>query len=175
MLLIYQLKPVGAVNNWLLAHLHMCFNVLLCRRYVYLWRQLLSMVAIEIKLAYSYSVTHSNNQFCRNCNYYEFETVQHCGGTTTVSLKTGRAVGQQQLVWKRSGEVLWELMRTMPCRDAFCCFPTMLLKICVSQGLPSPRDKPQSHCSHCEHRALPVWLSSSWGLLRLLCTGSFSD
>ena len=29
MLLIYQLKPEGAVNNWLLAHLCMRFNVLL--------------------------------------------------------------------------------------------------------------------------------------------------
>ena len=35
----------------------------------------LSTVAIEVKLAYSYSVTCSNNQFCRNCKYYEFETV----------------------------------------------------------------------------------------------------
>ena len=37
----------------------------------------------------SYTVTRSNNQFCRNCNYYKFETVQHCGGTTTASPKTG--------------------------------------------------------------------------------------
>ena len=35
-LLIYQLKPEGAVNNWLLARLRMCFNVLLCQRCVYL-------------------------------------------------------------------------------------------------------------------------------------------
>ena len=27
---IYQLKPEGAVNNWLLARLRMRFNVLLC-------------------------------------------------------------------------------------------------------------------------------------------------
>ena len=38
---------------------------------------------LKVKLAYSYSVTCSNHEFCRNCNYYEFETVQHCGGTTT--------------------------------------------------------------------------------------------
>ena len=35
-LLIYQLKPKGAVNNWLLARLRMRFNVLLCQRHVYL-------------------------------------------------------------------------------------------------------------------------------------------
>ena len=31
-LLIYQLKPEGAVNNWLLAHLRLRFNVLLSIR-----------------------------------------------------------------------------------------------------------------------------------------------
>ena len=35
-LLIYQLKPEGAVNNWLLCHLCVQFNVLLCQRHVYL-------------------------------------------------------------------------------------------------------------------------------------------
>ena len=59
-----------------------------------------STVAIEVKLAYSYSVTCSNHQFCCNWNCYEFETIQHCGGTTTASLKTGP-----------SGEALWELMK----------------------------------------------------------------
>jgi len=39
-LLIYQLKPEGVVNNWLLARLRMRFNVLLCQRHVYLWTQL---------------------------------------------------------------------------------------------------------------------------------------
>ena len=33
-MLIYQLKPEGVVNNWLLAHLRMHFNVLLFQRYV---------------------------------------------------------------------------------------------------------------------------------------------
>ena len=34
-MLIYQLKPEGVVNNWLLVRLHMRFNVLLCQQYVY--------------------------------------------------------------------------------------------------------------------------------------------
>ena len=28
--------------------------------------------------------------FCRNCNYYKFETIQHCGRMTTASPKMGR-------------------------------------------------------------------------------------
>ena len=35
-LLIYQLNPEGAVINWLLACLHMHFNVVLCQWYVHL-------------------------------------------------------------------------------------------------------------------------------------------
>ena len=48
-----------------------------------------STVAIVVKLAYSYSVTCSNNQFCGSCKHYDFETVQHCVGTTTASPETG--------------------------------------------------------------------------------------
>ena len=55
-LLIYQLKPKGAVNNWLLAHLRMRFNVLLCQ-----WYMKAAAVAIEVKLAYSYSVAWVND------------------------------------------------------------------------------------------------------------------
>ena len=80
-MLIYQLKPEGAVDNWLLARLRMCFNMLLCQWYV--------QAAAFQQLTYSYSVTCSNYQFCRNCNYYGFETVRHCGGMTTANLKTG--------------------------------------------------------------------------------------
>ena len=45
----------------------------------------------------------------------------------------------------------------------FLLFPTALLKCCVSQGILSPQNKPQSYlCSYREHRALPVWFSSLW-------------
>ena len=49
-------KAEGVVNNWLLAHLHMCFNVLLCQQYV-CERSCCSMVALVVYVAsYSYSV-----------------------------------------------------------------------------------------------------------------------
>ena len=35
---------------------------------------------------------------------------------------------------------------TKPCSDAFCCFPTALLKSCISQGIPSPQNKPLGAC-----------------------------
>ena len=56
LVLIYQLKPEGVVNNWLLARLRMCFNVLLCQQYIYLWRQLHSIAPATTKLV----VTTSN-------------------------------------------------------------------------------------------------------------------
>ena len=46
-----------------------------------------------------------------------------------------------------------------------CCFPTVLLKNCVSQDILSPRNKPQSWiCSQGEERAISVRFSSSWRL-----------
>ena len=87
--------------------MRMRFNALLCQRYVYLWMQLFfdGCTTSGLAIAYSYSVTCSNNQFCRNCKYYDFETVQHCNETTTTSPKMSP-----------SGEALWELTenRTMP-------------------------------------------------------------
>ena len=89
-------KAEGVVNNWLLAHLHMCFNVLLCQQYV-CERSCFSMVALVVYVAsYSYSGTCSNNQFCCSCKYY---TVQHCYGTT---------IDSQEM--SPSGEALCELM-----------------------------------------------------------------
>ena len=43
----------------------------------------------SVGIACSYSVTCSDNQFCRSCKYYDFETVQHCHVTTTASPETG--------------------------------------------------------------------------------------
>ena len=80
-----------------------------------------------------YSVTCSNNQFCRNCNYFNFETIQHCDGTMTASLETGP-----------SREAFWELTENHAIPWCFCCFPTALLKNCVSQGILSLWNKPQS-------------------------------
>ena len=42
------IKPKGAVNNWLLAHLRMRFNVLLCQRYVYFERSCFLMFALVV-------------------------------------------------------------------------------------------------------------------------------
>ena len=71
--------------------------------YVYLWLRLF-FNSCSSSLACSYSVTSRNYQFCHSCKYYNFETVQHCSGTTT-NPKTSP-----------SGEALWELMEnhTMP-------------------------------------------------------------
>ena len=131
------LKPDRAVNKLLLARFA---HALQCVE--------------EIKLTlYSYSVTCGNNRFCRNCNYYEFETVQHCSGTTTASPKMGP-----------SGEALWELTENHAMPWRFLLFFNSAVKnLCFSRPPKSTRQASKLACSYSEHRALPDWLSSSWG------------
>ena len=58
-------------------------------------RSCFSTVALLVVLASLQLLSY--NQFCRSCKYYDFETVQHCHGTTTDSPETGA-----------SGEALYE-------------------------------------------------------------------
>ena len=98
-------------------------------------------VAIEIKLAYSDSVTCSNNQFCRNCNYYEFETIQHCGGMTTASPKTGLrclVFGAYQPEWGSLVKIDGEQHHAV---TLSATSDSAAEKLCFSRP-PSPRDKP---------------------------------
>ena len=167
-----SIKAEGVVNNWLLDHLHTCTcasiccyisNMFICEHSCF------STVALVVYVAsYSYSGTCSNNQFCCSCKYYNFETIQHCYGTT---------IACQEM--SPSGEALCELMEKHAMQWWFLLFSTSAVKKdCVSQGILSPQNKPQSYlCRYCEHRVLPVWFSSLWFVgasLRWLVVGLHS-
>ena len=120
-----------------------------------------------VKLDYNHSfVTCSNNHF--RCSIQ----IVRLGKNRSTLQWDDDSQSENGPKWRwRSLVRNWQ--RTMPCYDAFCCFPTALLTNCVSQGLISPWNKPQSLlCSHREHTALPVQFSSSWGSLGLLNAGS---
>ena len=130
--LIYQLNTTNAVNDWLLAHLRMCFNVLLCHKYVYLWTRLFFYGCNSMHIATQLPVV----------------TVSFIVAANITTLKPfNTVIGWRQPVWKwakveKPYENWW---RATPYCDAFCCFPTALLINCVSQGILSPQNKPQSY------------------------------
>ena len=133
------------------------------RLYVYLWMQLFFDSCNAVKL-YNHLVTCSNNHFWRSIQIVQL------GKNLSTLRWDDDSQSENRPEWR---SLVRNWRRTMPRRDAFCCFPTALLKNCVSQGLISPRDKLQNLlCTHCKHTALPVWFSSSWGSLELLRTSS---
>ena len=91
-----------------------------------------STVAIEVKPAYSYSVTCSNHQFCHNCNYYKFETVQHCGEDNN-QFENGPE-------WRSLVRIYGEPRHAV----MLSAVSNSTVENCVSQGLLSPQDKPQN-------------------------------
>ena len=123
-------------------------------------RSCFSMVALVVYVAsYSYSGTCSNNQFCCSRKYYDFETIQPCHGTPIASQEMSP-----------SGEGSCELMEKHAMPWWFLLFFNSAVKNCVSQGILSPQNKPQSYlCRYCEHRAVLVWFSSLWLVGASLC------
>ena len=150
------------------AHVCVCLCASACVRVcivrmccAYLWTQLFFDGCTNSSLTYRYSVT------CV-CKY--FETVQHCDGTTTASLKMG---------WVANGhskhKALWQLTKNHTMPWCFLLFSNSTVENFVPQGILSLRNKSQSYfvaILSIEHCRFDVRL---FGLVGTFPHGLFSD